>query len=96
MYSAAPFPVSNCRPGLCDVGVKPEQLDRITESSMDDRWMHANPRKIDGRSVVRELLDVRLVRKEATRRFPPTFLSLDLRQGARVPDVQYRPQHRAD
>jgi maleylacetate reductase len=42
---------------LRDVGVKPEQLDRIAELSMHDRWIHTNPRKIEGPSVVRELLD---------------------------------------
>ena len=42
---------------LRDVGVKPDQLDRISELSMDDRWIHTNPRKIDGPPVVRELLD---------------------------------------
>jgi maleylacetate reductase len=42
---------------LRDVGVKQEQLDRIAELSMHDRWVHTNPRKIDGPAVVRELLD---------------------------------------
>ena len=42
---------------LRDVGVKSEQLDRIAELSMHDRWIHTNPRKIDGPPVVRELLD---------------------------------------
>ena len=42
---------------LRDVGVKPEQLDRIAELSMHDRWIHTNPRKIEGPPVVRELLD---------------------------------------
>ncbi len=40
-----------------DVGVKEEQLDRIAELSMHDRWIHTNPRKIDGPPVVREILD---------------------------------------
>ena len=35
---------------LRDVGVKTEQLDRIAEESMHDRWVHTNPRKIDGPS----------------------------------------------
>jgi maleylacetate reductase len=39
------------------VGVKAEQLDLIAKNSMHDRWVHTNPRKIDGPSVVRELLD---------------------------------------
>jgi maleylacetate reductase len=42
---------------LRDVGVKEEQLDRIAELSMHDRWIHTNPRKIDGPPVVREILD---------------------------------------
>jgi maleylacetate reductase len=42
---------------LRDVDVKPEQLDRIAELSMHDRWIHTNPRKIDGPAVIRELLD---------------------------------------
>jgi maleylacetate reductase len=42
---------------LRDVGVKQDQLDRIAELSMHDRWIHTNPRKIDGPPVVRELLD---------------------------------------
>ncbi len=42
---------------LRDVGVKPGQLDEIAANSMHDRWVHANPRKIDGPPVVRELLD---------------------------------------
>jgi maleylacetate reductase len=42
---------------LRDVGVKPEQLDEIAVNSMHDRWIHTNPRKIDGPSVVRALLD---------------------------------------
>jgi maleylacetate reductase len=42
---------------LRDVDVKPEQLDRIAELSMHDRWIHTNPRKIEGPAVIRELLD---------------------------------------
>jgi maleylacetate reductase len=42
---------------LRDVGVKPEQLDLIAENSMHDRWVHTNPRKIDGPPVIRQLLD---------------------------------------
>jgi maleylacetate reductase len=42
---------------LRDVDVEPEQLDHIAELSMHDRWIHTNPRKIDGPAVVRELLD---------------------------------------
>jgi maleylacetate reductase len=42
---------------LRDVGVEPEQLDHIAELSMHDRWIHTNPRKIDGPAVIRQLLD---------------------------------------
>jgi maleylacetate reductase len=42
---------------LRDVGVQPEQLDVIAEGSMHDRWVHTNPRKIDGPAIVRDLLD---------------------------------------
>lgn len=42
---------------LRDVGVKPGQLDRIAELSMHDRWIHTNPRKIDGPAAVRQILD---------------------------------------
>jgi len=42
---------------LRDVGVKPQQLDMIAEGSMHDRWVHTNPRKIDGPAVIRTLLD---------------------------------------
>jgi maleylacetate reductase len=42
---------------LRDVGVVPEQLDQIAEGSMHDRWVHTNPRKIDGPAVIRTLLD---------------------------------------
>ena len=42
---------------LRDVGVKLDQLDLIGQYSMHDRWVHTNPRKIEGPSVVRELLD---------------------------------------
>ncbi len=42
---------------LRDVGVKPEQLDEIAAGSMHDRWVHTNPRKIEGPAAVRALLD---------------------------------------
>jgi maleylacetate reductase len=42
---------------LRDVGVEAEQLDLIAENSMHDRWIHTNPRKIDGPAVIRTLLD---------------------------------------
>lgn len=42
---------------LRDVGVKTEQLDEIAAGSMHDRWVHTNPRKIDGPPAVRALLD---------------------------------------
>jgi maleylacetate reductase len=42
---------------LRDVGVKPEQLDLIAANAMHDRWIHTNPRKIDGPAVIRQILD---------------------------------------
>ncbi len=42
---------------LREVKVRPDLLDRIAEESMHDRWIHSNPRKIDGPAVVRQLLD---------------------------------------
>jgi maleylacetate reductase len=42
---------------LRDVGVEPGQLDLIAENSMHDRWIHTNPRTIDGPAVIRTLLD---------------------------------------
>ena len=42
---------------LRDVGVATEQLDAIAAGSMHDRWVHTNPRKIDGPPAVRALLD---------------------------------------
>jgi maleylacetate reductase len=39
------------------VNVTSDQLDRIAEESMHDRWVHTNPRKIAGPSDVRVLLD---------------------------------------
>ena len=42
---------------LRDVGVKAELLERIAVESMHDRWIHTNPRKIEGPAVVRQLLD---------------------------------------
>ena len=42
---------------LRDVNVKPEMLERIAVESMHDRWVHTNPRKIDGPAAVRQLLD---------------------------------------
>jgi len=42
---------------LRDVGVTTGQLDEIASGSMHDRWVHTNPRKIDGPPAVRALLD---------------------------------------
>ena len=42
---------------LRDVGVRQDQLDTIAQGSMHDRWIHTNPRKIDGPATVRTLLD---------------------------------------
>ncbi len=42
---------------LRDIGVKADMLERIAENSMHDRWVHTNPRKINGPATVRQLLD---------------------------------------
>jgi alcohol dehydrogenase class IV len=42
---------------LRDVGVASEQVDLIAAGSMHDRWVHTNPRKIDGPAAIRTLLD---------------------------------------
>jgi maleylacetate reductase len=42
---------------LRDVGVRRDQLDEIARLSMHDRWIHTNPRPIDGPAVVRMLLE---------------------------------------
>jgi maleylacetate reductase len=42
---------------LRDVGVRPDQLDAIAEGSMHDRWIHTNPRPIEGPATIRRLLD---------------------------------------
>jgi len=42
---------------LRDLGVRKDQLDRIAEQSMHDRWVHTNPRKIEGPVAIRTLLD---------------------------------------
>ena len=39
------------------VGVRADQLDAIAAGSMHDRWVHTNPRKIEGPAAVRALLD---------------------------------------
>jgi maleylacetate reductase len=39
------------------VGVREDQLDAIAQGSMHDRYIHTNPRKIDGPAVVRTLLE---------------------------------------
>lgn len=41
---------------LRDVGVREEMLDEIAEKSMLDRWIHTNPRPIEGAGTVRKLL----------------------------------------
>jgi maleylacetate reductase len=42
---------------LRDVEVREDQLELIAQNSMHDRWVHTNPRKIDGPAVIRSLLD---------------------------------------
>jgi len=39
------------------VGVREDQLDAIAKGSMHDRYIHTNPRKIEGPAVVRALLE---------------------------------------
>ncbi len=39
------------------VGIRADQMDAIAHQSMHDRWIHTNPRKIDGPQVVRTILD---------------------------------------
>ncbi len=38
-------------------GVRADQLDAVAVGSMHDRWIHTNPRKIEGPATVRMLLD---------------------------------------
>jgi maleylacetate reductase len=42
---------------LRDVSVHEAQLDLIAANSMHDRWVHTNPRKIEGAATIRSLLD---------------------------------------
>ena len=42
---------------LRDVGVREDQLDRIAEGSMHDRWVRTNPRGIEEPAAVRRLLE---------------------------------------
>jgi maleylacetate reductase len=42
---------------LRDVGVTADSLDVIAAHAMHDRWVHTNPRRIEGPAVVRRLLD---------------------------------------
>jgi maleylacetate reductase len=39
------------------VGVRADQLDAISAGAMGDRWVHTNPRKIEGPATVRALLE---------------------------------------
>ena len=39
------------------VGVQADQLDPVAAGSMHDRWIHSNPRQIEGPATVRMLLD---------------------------------------
>ena len=38
-------------------GVRADQLDAVAAGSMHDRWIHSNPREIEGPATVRMLLD---------------------------------------
>ncbi len=42
---------------LRDVGMRADQMDAVASGSMHDRWIHSNPRKIEGPATVRMLLD---------------------------------------
>ena len=42
---------------LRDAGVTQAQLDQIAQESMHDRWVHTNPRPIEGPASVRALLE---------------------------------------
>jgi maleylacetate reductase len=42
---------------LRDIGVAADQLDEIARLAMHDRWVHTNPRPIEGPATVRALLD---------------------------------------
>ncbi len=42
---------------LRDAGVTQDQLDQIAAESMHDRWVHTNPKPIDGPPAVRKLLE---------------------------------------
>ena len=42
---------------LRDADVKREMLDRLAHEAMHDRWIHTNPRKIEGPETVRMLLE---------------------------------------
>jgi maleylacetate reductase len=42
---------------LRDAGVTQDQLEQIAAEAMHDRWVHTNPRHIDGPRTVRALLD---------------------------------------
>ena len=64
-YPLVESPYLQGRIGACNVlsdvyavGVRADQLDTIATGAMHDRWVHTNPRKIDGPAVVRTLLDV--------------------------------------
>lgn len=43
---------------LSAVGVGPDQFDVIAKNSLHDRWLHTNPRKVDGADDVLRLLDM--------------------------------------
>ena len=42
---------------LSDVGIGPDQFDRIAEASMGTPWVPRNPRRIDGPRQLREILE---------------------------------------
>jgi alcohol dehydrogenase class IV len=41
---------------LQDAGVREDQLDRVADVAIKDRWMKTNPRPIEGTATLRQLL----------------------------------------
>ena len=43
---------------LAEVGVTPDQFEKLAKLSMHDRWIHTNPRPIPGPEQVMEILHI--------------------------------------
>ena len=43
---------------LSAVGVGPDQFDVVAKNSLHDRWLHTNPRKVNGLDDVMTLLNM--------------------------------------